>query len=77
MELAESHTKIINANRAGKMPLFFSLFFSSLYGLRLECEIGRREGAEGRDTNNCKHKCYVALCLGMLLLFYVLKGSQD
>lgn len=27
MELAESHTKIINANRAGKMPLFFSLFF--------------------------------------------------
>lgn len=77
MELDKSHTKIINVNTLEKMLLFFFLFFSSLHGLRLGHETGIREGAERKTTNNCKHKCYVALCLGMLLLFCVLKGSPD
>lgn len=56
---------------------FYFSFASSLYGLRLGHETGRREGAEGKNINNCKHKCYVASCLGMLLFFSVLKGCQD
>lgn len=73
MELAKSQTKIINTNRVGKMPLFLFLFFFTMW---IEAR-AQREGAEGRNRNNFKHKCYVALCLSMLLLFCVLKGSQD
>lgn len=58
------------------MLLFIFLFYSSLYGLSLGHETegrGQKEETEIIASTNV----YVALCLGMLLLFCVLKGSQD
>lgn len=60
---------------------FLSFLFFTAWIEKVRHEAGawlRQCGSERiKNANNCKYECYVALCIGLLLLFCILKGSPD